>query len=555
VTATPVFGLVAGTYTTAQAVTIADATAGATIYYTTNGTTPTTASTKYTGAIAVDSTETIEAIAVAANSTHSAVAAAAYTINAVTATPVFGLSAGTYTTAQAVTIADATADATIYYTINGTTPTTASTKYTGAISVTATETLKAIAVAANSTNSAVAAATYTINAVTATPVFGLAAGTYTTAQAVTIADATAGATIYYTTNGTTPTTASIKYTGAIRVSSTVTLEAIAVAASHTNSAAAAATYTIIPVPATPVFTLAPGTYTTAQTVSITDGTAGATIYYTTNGTTPSTASTKYAGPITVSSTETFEAIAAAAKSANVTAAAVTATSTSNSAVAVATYTITPGTTQPVSAINFPSGFAAAKSSIVFNGSAVLGGTTLQLTNGGTNQEGTAWYATPVNVQSFTTDFTFHLTNPSADGFTFAIQRQGTAAKGIFGTGLGYEYIPTSVAVKFDLFNNAGEGTDSTGLFTNGAAPTVPAVNLSTTGINLHSGDTMTAHLVYNGKVLTMTITDTVTKAAYTTSFTINIPATVGNNTAYVGFTGGTGGASSTQQILAWTFGN
>jgi hypothetical protein len=47
----------------------------------------------------------------------------------------------------------------------------------------------------------------------------------------------------------------------------------------------------------------------------------------------------------------------------------------------------------------------------------------------------------------------------------------------------------------------------------------------------------------------------VTKAAYTTSFTVNIPATVGNNTAYVGFTGGTGGASSTQQILAWTFGN
>jgi alpha-L-arabinofuranosidase len=644
VAATPVFGLAAGTYTTAQSVTIADGTAGATIYYTTNGTTPTTASTKYTGAIAVNSTETLEAIAVAPGNANSAVAAATYTINSVTATPVFGLAAGTYATAQSVTIADGTAGATIYYTTNGTTPTTSSTKYTGAISVAATETLKAIAVATGASSSAVASAAYTINSVTATPVFGLAAGNYTTAQSVTIADGTAGATIYYTTNGTTPTTSSTKYTGAISVTATETLEAIAVAASHTNSAVASAAYTITPVPATPVFTVAAGTYTTAQTVAITDATRGATIYYTTNGTTPTTASIKYTGAITVSSTMTLKAIAVAAQAAN-TPAAIPANSTSNSAVAVATYTITPvvvspvvatpvfglaagtyttaqsvpitdatagatiyyttnGTTpttsstkytgpvflsttvtlkaiavatnstnsavasaaytissttstqpsNPATVINFAPGFAGEKS-IVFNGSALLSGSTLELTNGGTNQEGTAWYSTPVNVQSFTTDFTFHLTNPSADGFTFTIQGQGTKAKGIFGTGLGYEYIPTSVGVKFDLFNSAGEGPDSTGLFTNGAAPTVPAVNLSTTGINLHSGDTMTAHLVYNGKVLTMTITDTVTKAAYTTSFTVNIPATVGNNTAYVGFTGGTGGASSTQQILAWTFSN
>jgi hypothetical protein len=72
---------VAGTYTTAQSVTISDATAGATIYYTTNGVTPTTSSAIYTTAIAVSSTETLQAIATASGYSTSSVAPATYTIN------------------------------------------------------------------------------------------------------------------------------------------------------------------------------------------------------------------------------------------------------------------------------------------------------------------------------------------------------------------------------------------------------------------------------------------------------------------------------------------
>jgi hypothetical protein len=244
VAATPAFSPAAGTYTTTQSVTISDTTSGATIYYTTNATTPTTNSTKYTAAIPVSSTETIEAIAVASGYTSSAVATASYTITPIAATPTFSPAAGAYTTKQTVTIADTTSGATIYYTTNGTTPTTSSTRYTAAISVSSTETIEAIAVASGYTSSAVATASYTITPIAATPTFSPAAGTYFKKQSLTISDTTSGATIYYTTKGTTPTTSSTKYTGAISVSSTETIKAIGVATGYTNSAVAVAKYTI-----------------------------------------------------------------------------------------------------------------------------------------------------------------------------------------------------------------------------------------------------------------------------------------------------------------------
>jgi len=80
----------------------------------------------------------------------------------VAATPAFSLPAGTYSAAQTVTISDTTRVAVIYYTTNGATPTTASTRYAAPIRISATETIRAIAVASGYQNSAVASATYTI---------------------------------------------------------------------------------------------------------------------------------------------------------------------------------------------------------------------------------------------------------------------------------------------------------------------------------------------------------------------------------------------------------
>ena len=367
------------------------------------------------------------------------------------------------------------------------------------------------------------------------PVISPASSVFSTPPAVTITDAIAGATIYYTTDGSMPTSSSAIYQNPFVVSANETVTAIASITNYLVSPPASATYVSTTTPVNPVFSLAAGTYYGTQTLTITDTTPGAVIYYTIDGPAPTTASAVYTQPLSISASETVQAVAIAP-------------GPYASSVVSATYTI-----QPVGTINFPLGFAQAQGPIRFNGSTDLDDFRLQLTNGGLNEAGSAFFATPVNIQQFTTTFTFQLSNPSADGITFTIQNDGPTALGTDGGGLGYAGMPNSVAIKFDLSNNAGEGPNSTGLYTDGAYPSVPAINLTGTGINLHSGDYINATLIYNGTTLTMTLTDAITLATWSQSFTINIPAIVGGNTAYVGFTGGTGALTSSQKLTSWIY--
>jgi Chitobiase/beta-hexosaminidase C-terminal domain len=79
--ATPTFSVPGGVYTSAQSVALSCSTGSSTIYYTTNGATPTITSSAYSAAISVSATETIEAICAATGYSISSVAAATYTIN------------------------------------------------------------------------------------------------------------------------------------------------------------------------------------------------------------------------------------------------------------------------------------------------------------------------------------------------------------------------------------------------------------------------------------------------------------------------------------------
>jgi len=154
--------------------------------------------------------------------------------------------------------------------------------------------------------------TLTANTQTSAPVISPAAGSYASAQSITITDATAGATIFYTLNGTTPTTASTKYTKAIEINQTTTVNAIAIAGGDVASTVTSAAFIIeLPVSATPVIKPAAGSYSEGQLVAITDATPGSTIFYTTNGVAPTTSSTKYAAPFLVGSNQTIGAIATA----------------------------------------------------------------------------------------------------------------------------------------------------------------------------------------------------------------------------------------------------
>ena len=91
------------------------------------------------------------------------------------------------------------------------------------------------------------------------------------------------------------------------------------------------------------------------------------------------------------------------------------------------------------------------------------------------------------------------------------------------------------------------------MYLNGAAPTLPAIDLTNTGVNLASGDYMNVHLTYDDQNLNITITDAITLASWSHSWVVNIPYHIGSPTGWVGFTGRTGGLTASQKVTSWTY--
>jgi len=309
--------------------------------------------------------------------------------NGSAAVPVINPGSESFTTSVSVTITDATSGASIYYTTDGSTPSsTNGTLYSAAITVTATETIKAVAVLSGEPNSKVATATYTLGTV-ATPVISPSSEAFTGTISVTISDSTSGATIYYTTDGSTPSaTNGAKYSSAITVSGTETIQAIAVDTGYISSAVASATYTQT-LAATPVLSLATGNYSTPQTLTISDSTSGAAIYYTTDGTTPSaTNGTLYVGAISITSL-TAEKVQAVA----------VVTGYANSLIASATYTITPIGTVVVPTFTPPAGTYYAPQTVTLTDT--TSGASIYYTTDGSTPSAThgILYSTPFTVSA------------------------------------------------------------------------------------------------------------------------------------------------------------
>jgi Chitobiase/beta-hexosaminidase C-terminal domain len=291
-----------GTYGSGQQITVTETSASAVIHYTTDGSQPSGTSPIYTDPLVLSSAETVNAIAID-EAISSAGASEVYSLSALPV-PTFSPLPGTYSSAVSVTINDSDPIAVICYTTDGSSPSASSTRYTGPISVSASTNIRTVAVDGG-LSSPVVTGTYTLTP-PGTPIFSPAPGSYAGVQTITITDSTPSA-VYYTTDGSTPTTSSTRYSGAISLSASATIRAIAIAG-PLSSAVASGVYTI-GAPLAPTLSPAPGTYSSVQTITLFDADSSAAIYYTTDGSTPSTASTRYSGPISFASSTTISAIA------------------------------------------------------------------------------------------------------------------------------------------------------------------------------------------------------------------------------------------------------
>ncbi len=311
--AAPVFSPVARAYDDPQDIAISTSTAGASIRYTTDGTTPTdTNGTLYTAPVHVAASLTLKAVAYRAGWTTSLVTSGEYAIGPLVTAPAFSPVPGTYLDPQDIDISTPTAGASIRYTTDGSVPTdTIGTLYTGPVHLADSLTLKAVAYRAGWRTSSVTSGTYTIGLHVAAPTFSPGPGTYTSEQNIAIAAATPGATIRYTIDGSTPTeTTGTLYTAPVHLSVSVILKAVAYRTGWTTSTVTSGSYAIGLTVVAPEFSVAPGLYASAKDVAITTMTTGATIRYSTDGSTPTvTAGIIYTGPVRVAESLTLKAVA------------------------------------------------------------------------------------------------------------------------------------------------------------------------------------------------------------------------------------------------------
>jgi len=190
---------------------------------------------------------------------------------------------------------------------------------------------------------------------------------------------------------------------------------------------------------------------------------------------------------------------------------------------------------------------------------------LTLTTNANSEASSAWFNTAQSLSNFTAQFTYNFVNgsaPPADGFTFALQNDSLTAIGGGGGALGYvgnsllgSANDHSVALAFDLWNNQNQ-----------ANPRVTRTGFSATGyggimyqesdpfdptkIVLSNPTPITVKIDYRDGVFTRTLTQGANTVVKTQN--LNLADRIGSS-AFVGFTGGTGGANATQTFSNFSY--
>lgn len=304
--ASPMFAPSPGTIPATQPISLSCSTADALLYYTIDGSTPTSSSTRYTAPFSLPASSTVKAIALKEGMESSAVTQATYSFATQRVSqPVMNPVGGTYTSAQRVAITTSTEHAEIRYTTDGSTPTASSALYVQPVEISRSLTLKALAVKSGMENSSVTSTSYVLQV--AQPTFVQTDTSFTDSATVSLACATEGAAIRYTLDGSTPTSASMLYTAPLTLTDTTTIKVLATKSGWVDSAVVQATYTKQASVVKPLIQTSAGVG--GISVSISCATEGAAIHYTTDGSSPLSTSPTYTAPFIATQAMTVQAIA------------------------------------------------------------------------------------------------------------------------------------------------------------------------------------------------------------------------------------------------------
>jgi autotransporter-associated beta strand protein len=201
-----------------------------------------------------------------------------------------------------------------------------------------------------------------------------------------------------------------------------------------------------------------------------------------------------------------------------------------------------------------SGFGGSGAGWTLNGGATAAGDVLTVTTASGSQARTAFYNLPVTTDGFTVNFTYSAaggTNPPADGLAIIFQNDPRTVKALGSSGgaLGYSGISPSGAWGINLYTPAAPQGICNQVWINGG---IAGGFVAPTGIAVYNTP-VDVQLAYNYSTKTLTATLNQAGNTYTKTYTgVDLPTAAGKN-AYVGISGGTGGATAIQTVSNFAY--